>query len=325
MPDSLQNIVVENDVVEVVESNHSANEEHSEEAVRSSEKKSETSAPKESTAPTRESNRPNEEKAAPVHKAETAEADTIPEKPEPRFAIVMTAHKEPEVPVSPRSVGSTTSSWVILGLIAVFMLVSMRYARNFKFLSGIGRELLAHQPTRRMFDDTVRETSFLIFLNILCIVSVGVLLFGGIELSHPFLRNSANWYSALGLVTLLVGGYYVWQWAIYYVVGNTFGNSESVFAWLRGFTSGNSFMGIALFPLALISIFSSAGLGFVVVLAAIIYIVIRMVFIVKGIRIFLPQSDSWLPFFYYLCAVEIAPVVLLIHLSTNICMSVAAP
>lgn len=251
-----------------------------------------------------------------------AREDSIVARPRPKTALIITAHKEPEMPVSPRSVGNAATSWVILGLIAVFMLVSLRYARNFKFLSGIGRELLSKQPRRRMFDDTVRETSFLIFLNILCMVSVGVLLFGGIETFFPVLRNSDRWYSALGLVIAAVSIYYIWQWGAYFVLGRTFGTREDASSWMRGFSSGQGFLGLALFLPALISIFYSGSLNVLIVLSAIAYVLVRILFIVKGIRIFLPRSRSWMLFFYYLCAVEIAPVALLIRLSTRLCLSV---
>lgn len=254
-----------------------------------------------------------------------AKADTVVHEPPQRMAIVMTAHKDPQMPVSPRSMGSTTTSWVILGLFAVFLLVSMRYARNFKFLSSIGRELLSRQQRRRMFDDTVRETSFLIFLNLLCVVSVGVLLFGAIEVVHPFLRSSARWYTALGVTTGCVGAYYLWQWIAYFVLGRTFGTVADAASWMRGFSSGQGFLGLALFPMALVSIFYARNLYLVVIIAGAAYLVMRIVFIVKGVRIFLPRSSSWMPFFYYLCGVEIAPVVLLFHISTQLCMDVAAP
>lgn len=254
-----------------------------------------------------------------------AKADTVVHEAPLRKAIVMTAHKDPQMPVSPRSMGSVTTSWVILGLIAVFLLVSMRYARNFKFLSGIGRELISIRPRRRMFDDTVRETSFLIFLNLLCVVSVGVLLFGAIEVLHPELRSSAQWYTALAVTTGCVGAYYIWQWAAYFIIGRTFGTIADAASWMRGFSSGQGFLGLALFPLALLSIFYARNLYLVVIFAGAAYLVMRILFIIKGVRIFLPRSSSWMPFFYYLCGVEIAPVVLLFHLSTQFCMDVAAP
>lgn len=240
-----------------------------------------------------------------------------------RTAIVITAHKEPQMPVSPRSVGNTATSWVILGLIALFLLVSMRYARNFKFLRYIGRQLVSRHPRRRMFDDTVRETSFLIFLNLLCIVSAGVLLFGGIELTHPALRTAPRWYAALGVVTATVGIYYIWQWAAYFIIGRTFATRADAASWMRGFSAGQGILGLVLFAPALVSIFYAGNLTVPVTIGAAAYVVARLLFIIKGIRIFSPHSSSWLPFFYYLCSVEIAPAVLLLTLSTRLCMAMA--
>lgn len=269
-------------------------------------------------------------RSAPVSRASLPKvtpvaADTVVHTPPPRTAIIITAHRERQMPVSPRSVGSTTTSWVILGLIALFLLVSMRYARNFKFLRGIGRELISRRPRRRMFEDTVRETSFLIFLNLLCIVSVGVLLFGGMELLHPALRSASRWYTSLAVAIGCVGVYYVWQWITYFVIGRTFATRADAASWLRGFSSGQGFLGLALFAPALASIFYSAGLYVLVLIAAGAYVLMRIIFIIKGVRIFLPRSTSWMLFFYYLCAVEIAPLVVLYHISTKLCLEVASP
>ena len=303
MPDSLQNITVDPAILQIEAQLKANNAEHEERVLRSN---------------------GSGERTQSSQTYLRLPVDTLPhrEVKQPRKAIVITAHSEPQRPVSPRSTGSPTTSWVILGLIAVFMLVSIRYARNFKFLSGIGRELLSKGKPRKMFDDTVRETSFLIFLNLLCIVSVGVLLFGGIELYHPEVRDSVHWYWALGLVTASVGGYYLWQWLVYFIVGRTFGTRQDASSWMRGFSSGQGFLGLALFLPALISIFYSVSLSLLVVISGAAYVVMRILFVIKGIRIFLPRSTSWLPFFYYLCAVEVAPVVLLINLSTRLCLAV---
>lgn len=303
MPDSLQNITIDPALAKEIEQ-YSADVRAEEDAQREPQQ-----APAQRVV---------------ASKPAAAVVDTLRREP-PRKVLVMSAHKEPLMPVSPRSVGSTTTSWVILGLIAVFLLVSLRYARNFKFLSAIGRELISPRPRQRMFDDTVRETSFLIFLNLLCVVSVGVLLYGGIEMQYPVLRSSPRWYSALGLVTAAVGIYYLWQWLAYFVIGRTFASRSDAASWMRGFSSGQGFLGLALFPLALISIFYARDLYILIFIAAAAYIFMRILFIVKGIRIFLPRSSSWLLFFYYLCAVEIAPVVLLFHLSSQLCSAVAAP
>lgn len=303
MPDSLQNITIDPSIARELDQFHTEIEAREQES------------------------RPDIQPARMVRydaKSSILSVDTTARKePHHRTAIVMTAHKEPQMPVSPRSIGGATTSWVILGLIAVFMLVSLRYARNFKFISSLGNDLISHKRKNRIFDDTVRETSFLTFLNILCIVSVGVLLYGGIELTHPAMRSSQMWHAALGQVILLIGVYYVCQWILYFILGRIFGSRSDTDNWMRGFSAGQGILGLILFPLALLSLFYLHNLQFPVVVAAVFYVMMRIVFIIKGIRIFSPKSASWLPFFYYLCGVEIAPVALLIHLATMICISTA--
>lgn len=237
--------------------------------------------------------------------------------------VMLMPHREPQQPVSPHSVGSTATSWVILGLIAVFLLVSLRYARNFKFLSAIGADLLSRRPKKRMFDDTVRERSFLVFLNLLCIVSVGVLLYTWVELGNPSLRNAAGWYGALAANAGMVGLYYLAQWLLYLVIGRTFASKGDAASWLRGFSAGQGILGLILFPIALISVFYARDFYLPVIIGGVAYVLMRIVFICKGFRIFSGVSISYLTFFYYLCTLEIAPVVLLLSLSPQVCSAVA--
>lgn len=262
--------------------------------------------------------------AASTKKSISIVADTV-KKPEThvRHGIIMMAPHGKQQPVSPHSVGSTATSWVILGLVAVFLLVSLRYARNFKFLSALGADLLSRQPKKKMFDDTVRERSFLVFLNILCIVSIGVLLYTHIEIQNPALRDNSDWYSALAATSALVGAYYLLQWLAYYVIGKTFASDKDAASWMRGFSAGQGILGLVLFPIALISVFYARDLYLPVILGACAYVLMRVIFICKGFRIFSRNSISYLTFFYYLCTLEIAPVVLILALSTHVCTAVA--
>lgn len=255
----------------------------------------------------------------------TAAADTMPKaKAAPaRQGIMLVAHQEPQMPVSPRTVGSPTTSWVIMGLVALFLLVSMRYRNNFRFLRGIRRDVLSKQPANDMFQETVRETSFLILLNLLCIASAGVLLFGAFEIDNPLFRTSQRWYEALGGVTLVVAGLYAWQWLTLFITGRVFRGPKATRHWLRGLAASQGLLGMVLFPLALLSIFYSKILYILVITGACAYVLTRILFICKGFRIFVKGSASYLPFFYYLCSVEIAPVVLTWTLAYQVCTGIA--
>ncbi len=248
--------------------------------------------------------------------------DTLPQlqdAPHHKKVLMLTAHKEPQMPVSTRSTGSPVTSWIIVGLVALFLLVSMRYRTNFSFLRGIASQLLSHRKSKRMFDDTVRETSFLIMLNLLCVVSVGVLLFGAFEIMHPELKMAPRWYAALGVVSATVAVYYIFQWLLYMLIGKVFTDKESADLWLRGFSAGQGILGIVLFPLALVSIFYAKALTGLVVAGGVAYLLARLIFICKGVMIFSKKYTSYMPFFYYLCSAEIAPVVLAYNLAWYFC------
>lgn len=244
---------------------------------------------------------------------------TAPPEPAPRKGIMLVAHKEPQMPVSPRAAGSPAISWVIIGLVALFLLVSMRYRNNFKFMRGMRRDILSSRPKNAMFQDTVRETSFLVLLNLLCIASAGVLLFGAIELEYPPLRDAERWYEALGLVAALAAAFYAWQWAVLFIAGQIFTDRKNTRLWLRGLGASHGMLSMVLFPLALMSIFYSRALPVLVIVGAVAYILTRLLFVCKGFRIFASDFSSYLLFFYYLCSVEIAPLIFLYTTASSFC------
>ena len=114
-------------------------------------------------------------------------------------------------------------------------------------------------------------------------------------------------------------GFYAVQWMVYKVLGYTFIDKEGTKLWLDGFKSSQSFLGLLLLPvLILLMVFTSSG-KMLLIVAALLYLVARLIFIYKGFRIFFSNLTSCLYFILYLCAVEIVPLVILAGVTNWIC------
>ena len=67
-------------------------------------------------------------------------------------------------------------SWILTLLTVLFVIVAIRFRSNSKYLSALFRDAVEVRERRNVFDETVREESFMLILNVLWCLSVGVLL-----------------------------------------------------------------------------------------------------------------------------------------------------
>lgn len=209
-----------------------------------------------------------------------------------------------------------TASWILLGVIALFMLVAIRMHNNFKYLKTLLRQSVEWRERQNMFADTMRERSFTFLLGLLGIVSCGLLLAQGVSLWHHHTPPSTGEFPpGLWLCLGLTGGYYMLQWIAYLIIGNCFTTAHGAAEWVRGFRAGSALLGLALFPAALLGIFRPDVLPEVLILSLTLYGIARFLFIFKGFRIFSGRHAYYLLFLYYLCSVEIVPVLLVWHVA----------
>ena len=89
--------------------------------------------------------------------------------------------------------------------------------------------------------------------------------------------------------------------------------------WVRGAAATNGAEAFLLFPFALLALTQPEWNPGVLILAGIVFILGKFLFIFKGFRIFFNQFSSWLLFLYYLCSLEIIPLLLTYGLTLTLC------
>ncbi|MDE7351241.1 MAG: DUF4271 domain-containing protein [Muribaculaceae bacterium] len=212
------------------------------------------------------------------------------------------------------------TSWIYVILFSVFLLVCLRVRGNFKFLGSFFHDLAVVRERENMFDATMKETSFIFLVLLLSGCSIGVLLYYAVSLFRPELPVTA-YVNELGLEvsgqlpSTLVGmliacGYIGAMWVCYTVVGKVFSDTLHTWLWVRGFTAGTGLAAAVFFPLALLALAYPAHAMPIVIAGLVMLILVKFIFIVKGFRIFFSESSLWVVFLYYLCSLEIVPLVI---------------
>lgn len=245
--------------------------------------------------------------------ADSVSADSV--SAEARWGIVLV--EDPSVAMwdarsRESSVYASGFSWIVSVQMCLFLVVASRYRSNTRYIRAILRDMTGVRERGNVFDETVRETSFLILLNLLWVVSSGVLL-------APYAGSDAP--IGAGACAVVSALYTSLMSAAYYCFGNVFSDRRHASMWVRGFLSGQGLGALAIFPLSIAQI-CYPGLGEIwSSIAVVVLVLVKCIFIWKGFRIFLTQSTSLLLFLYYLCSLEIVPLILAYFSARFICAS----
>ncbi len=207
-------------------------------------------------------------------------------------------------------------SWILAGLLILFVIIAIRFRNNSKYLSTLLKSAIEVRERGNVFDDTVKESSFMVVLNILWCLCAGILLYIGVG-GRP---GAAGAPAGMGYGVLLAMGYEIFMIFSYWMVGNVFSDRLHTRMWLRGFLAATGLTTLILFPTTLVALCypAFAFTAFQIGLGA--FILGKTVFIWKGFRIFFTQIDAWVLFLYYLCSLEIVPLILLYIGAGQICV-----
>lgn len=206
-------------------------------------------------------------------------------------------------------------SWIYLGLVVLFCIAALKFKGNKKFLKALFSDLTETRMRHNAFDETVRETSLLVILNLVWIASAGVILWNLIRYSVPLIPEVSfsipdNAPLGIGICSAIAGIYVVFIFLGYAVSGNVFTDSKLTRMWLKGAGASAAIQTFFLFPIALLLLSAPQWTASLLWAAAAIFVMGKIMFLIKGFRIFSHQISSWLLFLYYLCSLELVPLIL---------------
>ena len=211
---------------------------------------------------------------------------------------------------------SPLESNVVVGLMvaAVFFAVAS-YRVGYKYFDNIFHNIFSTRRRENLFEDhTFNETQILAALIALTCVCQGVIAYVNIGL--PRGASAALFVPVLCGVSLL---FYLLQLGVYAVLGYIFLDEIDRKLWLDGYKSTQSLLGVTLVPIAVTLLVLPQHGMLLTGVAIVLFFLARLLFIFKGMRIFLVNFSSLVPFILYLCAAEIAPVIAISRATLVLC------
>ncbi len=241
-----------------------------------------------------------------VQAPDTAQhADTVVDSTYSAHAAMLFLDRDPLHKPEPRQADTRQgASWLLLALLVLLVAIGLKFRKSAKYIFLLGKEITNTRRRHNVFDDTVRESSFLLLLNTVTLLSEGLLLYlyllGG---GRPELPGAA---ACMGVAL----GYGLFLWAAYGLTGWVFSDADTMRVWVRGHNAATGLLCVVMLPLALAAAADTSIATTVAPVALGAFLVAKLIFIFKGARIFMHGPTSILLFFYYLCSLEIVPLVL---------------
>ena len=203
-------------------------------------------------------------------------------------------------------------------LLAGLLAVTLSYHKGYKYIENFFHYMFSTRRRENLFEDhTVNETSIQAALIANTCIVEGLIIYFAVQLMWPALAPSLQQgvFAHVAAYTGLALAFYAAQWVIYKVLGYTFLDKVGSKLWIDGFKASQSFLGLTLLPVLVLLMLYPAHGKLLLLVAASLYLVARLIFIFKGFRIFYGNLSSILYFLLYLCAVEIVPLVLMTGLT----------
>lgn len=253
--------------------------------------------------------------------------DTVMQVKPVEYAIVM---ENPEIRYNP--VPGTESfgmSYIIGGMLILFAAIGFRFKSDRRYMSLLWHDLLDVRTRGNIFDATVRETSLLVLTNVLWSLSAGIVVWclsrsGVMGTSWNVLTvpgdNAASIAVCMGVAIV----YSIFMVMAYFTVGTVFADKPLATLWLKGHTAAMALLSFIFFPLSLLMIFYPQWNVELLYIALFSFILAKAAFILKGFRIFFNQVSSWVLFLYYLCSLEIVPLILTYAAAMYLCSILTA-
>lgn len=197
-------------------------------------------------------------------------------------------------------------------LLGVFLLLAFNLSRYSTYIKTFTQDLWSVRRRENVFNvRTINETRVQMSLLLLVCICEGIL-------AHAVTADTPLWhhlgmFPVILILSAVAVAYYGAQTVAYRLVGYVFSDKVTSRQWVKGFSSSQSFLGLALTVPALLVLFNPGTAFIMVPIAVFLYFTARLIFICKGFRLFYHNFDSLVYFILYLCTLEIIPLILLVR------------
>ncbi|MDE6286589.1 MAG: DUF4271 domain-containing protein [Muribaculaceae bacterium] len=207
----------------------------------------------------------------------------------------------------------------VLGVLAVlFVACLLVYSYFGRAMAESVNDLWSLRSRENAFDDTAagrRRVQWVLALQYAAYV--GLLLYSIVD-PVPEADSPMAMRHILAMMTV-AGGYYVFQLGVYNVLAYTFApDAVAGRRWVDGFQASQGITGLVLAVPVLAMVFYPDAVTECMTAAVTVYFLGRVIFIIKGFRIFYTGYTSLVYFILYLCTLEIVPVLCILAVAGTI-------
>ncbi len=202
---------------------------------------------------------------------------------------------------------------VFLFFLICFLITSQIINKRGRMLSTMFSGLFRQKERKSIFSATIGNelySKLLLCLQTTIILSIFIYTW----FSHDFQSIETS----SGKVLLIIGGscfsfilYFLYKWLTYIVIGKIFFNKDAVEQWLDNFTSIICILGIILFIPVLLMFYIDSAYFFCYYFIISCLFLLAATIIYRIYVLFFHDMSLLLYLFLYLCAQEIAPLVIL--------------
>ena len=232
---------------------------------------------------------------------------------------IIEAEERPGEPLPYTLGGDDVIAGVVLlcaALIAVVMKLSWQYFRS------TVSTVLFRAPNRDSMRSTDREMSGMAFLVLQTAVSTAILYFGYLQIHVDRAILPESPYITLGLTAAATLAYIAVKAVLYSAVNGALFGREGRQQWHKAYLFSVVSTGLLLFPVAALAVFSNLSTATQIVLGFSVFALGKGFLAISCYNIFFRRPALILHLFSYLCALEVAPALMvwrvLLWLNTNI-------
>lgn len=199
-----------------------------------------------------------------------------------------------------------------LFLLSMFLVtISMR--KGYKYVSNFKKNLFSIKKRDNVFEDhnTVNEEITLLSLIANTCIMEGILINCGLTLYYPTISQTGSIFTNMITFISVMALFYLMQTAAYHILGYVFTSKANTSLLLKGFNASQALLGLMLLPIVILLLVYPTYANTFITLFAFCYILCRIIFIIKGFRIFYTNYSSIFFFILYLCSGEIVPLLVI--------------
>ncbi len=214
------------------------------------------------------------------------------------------------VEASPRPELPGTNSGVISILIVMFLIVTFSFKHFISVYRSLLQDLYMVRRRENAFDEhTAGESSTIMALNFQTAICQAILVYAAVNVVSPIPASAS--FPILAAFAGMMILFFIFQSLAFRLVAFAFAEPFYGSQWVRGLNATQALMGFLLLIPSIVVLFYPEATPTMLSIAAVIYVSMRIMLIVKGFRIFYDNFCSLIYFILYLCALEIVPLLIL--------------